>query len=353
MNANQTKEILKSLPNSSSVMLRAKHGVGKSSVVKQAANELGIEFHDIRLSQCEVGDLKGLPFLNQEEKRTEFAKPYWWPRDPNSAGILFFDELNRASKDVLQAVFEICLDRRLDGESLPAGWRVVTAVNADDEYDVVELDPALLDRWFIIDFDPTHKEWLNWAAANEVSEEVIEFVRSHPNVLDPPIGSLEAGRVYPSRRSWVACDNSLKALNLYASGRNDGTLVQVVKGWLGSEIAAMFQKYVQNSFSRLRAADILDKWDEVKDRVEGSCSDIEVIATHANALIAELKKRPAKRIGDTQKEALKQFFLMIPADVASSIWTELLKEPKTKRIVGAWRNDKDMSEKLRRVYLKG
>jgi hypothetical protein len=352
MNANQTKDILKSLPNESSIMLRAKHGVGKSSVVKQAAQELGIEFFDIRLSQCEVGDLKGLPFLDTEEKRTDFAKPYWWPRDPNSSGILFFDELNRASKDVLQAVFEICLDRRLDGETLPAGWRVVTAVNADDEYDVVELDPALLDRWFIIDFDPSHKEWLSWATANDVSDEVTEFVRANPNVLDPPVGNLEAGRVYPSRRSWVACDKSLKALNLYAQGRNDGTLVQVVKGWLGSEIAAMFQKYVQNEFSRLRAADILDKWEEVKDRVEGSCSDIEVIASHANGVMAELKKKNRK-IGDKQKEALKNFFLMLPSDVASSIWTELLAENKTKRVVAAWRNDPDMSEKLRRIYLKG
>jgi len=352
MNANQTKDLLKTLPTAFSVMLRAKHGVGKSSVVKQAAEEMGIEFFDVRLSQCEVGDIKGLPFIDEAEKRTDFAKPYWWPRDPESGGILFFDELNRASKDVLQAVFEICLDRRLDGENLPSGWRVVTAVNADDDYDVVELDPALLDRWFIIDFDPSHKEWLKWADANGVSEEVIEFVRSNQQVLDPPVGNLEAGRVYPSRRSWVACDKSLKSLGLYSGGR-EGLLTQVVKGWLGSEIAAMFQKYVQNEFSRLRAADILDKWDEVKDRVEGACSDIEVIAAHANAVVAELKRRPSKKIGDVQKAALREFFKVLPADVTSSTWIELLNEPKTKKIVAAWRHDPEMEKKLRGTFLKG
>lgn len=352
MNANSTIEILKNLPNSYSVMLRAKHGVGKSSVIRQTAEELGIEFFDVRLSQCEVGDIKGLPFLNTEEKRTEFAKPYWWPRDPASKGVLFFDELNRASKDVLQAVFEICLDRRLDGEPLPEGWRVVTAVNADDEYDVVELDPALLDRWFIIDFDPTTKEWLSWARSNGVSDEVCEFISSNPNVLDPPVGNLEAGRIYPSRRSWVAMDTSLQKMGFYGGGRSDGMLAQVVKGWLGSEIAAMFQKFVQNEFSRLRPADILDKWDKVKDRVEGACSDIEVIAAHANNVMAELKKRPAKRIGDDQKEALKQFFLLCPADVASSFWVELLGNTKTKKIVALWKSDPVMAEKLRVIYLK-
>ena len=352
MNANQTKSLLQTLPTDYSIMLRAKHGVGKSSVVKQAAEELKIEFFDVRLSQCEVGDIKGLPFIDEAEKRTTFAKPYWWPRDPESKGILFFDELNRASKDVLQAIFEICLDRRLDGENLPSGWRVVTAINADDEYDVVELDPALLDRWFVVDFDPSHKEWLKWAAQNSVSSEVIDFVRANPNVLDPPVGNLEAGRVYPSRRSWVSCDESLKSLNLYAGGR-EGLLTQVVKGWLGSEIAAMFQKFVQNEFSRINAADILDKWEEVKDRVEASCADIEVIAAHASAVVAELKRRPAKKITDVQKAALKEFFMVLPADVTSSIWVELLGDNKTKKIVAPWRNDAELRKKLNQTYLNG
>ena len=86
MNAAQTKRILKDFPTDKSIMLVAKHGVGKSSVVKQVAKELGIGFHDVRLSQCEVGDIKGLPMLSEERSRTEFLKPYWWPRDPDSKG---------------------------------------------------------------------------------------------------------------------------------------------------------------------------------------------------------------------------------------------------------------------------
>ena len=185
-----------------------------------------------------------------------------------------------------------------------------------------------------------------------MSSEVIDFVRANPNVLDPPVGNLEAGRVYPSRRSWVSCDESLKSLNLYAGGR-EGLLTQVVKGWLGSEIAAMFQKFVQNEFSRINAADILDKWEEVKDRVEASCADIEVIAAHASAVVAELKRRPAKKITDVQKAALKEFFMVLPADVTSSIWVELLGDNKTKKIVAPWRNDAELRKKLNQTYLNG
>ena len=210
MNIAQTKEILKSMPNDKSVMLHAKHGVGKSSVVRQVADELSAAsgeeygFWDVRLSQCEVGDIKGMPDKDVKQQVIRFLKQEWWPRDQNSKGILFFDELNRASKDVLQAVFEICLDRRLDGEKLPDGWRVVSAVNSDDDYDVVDLDPALNDRWFHIDFDPSVEEWLAWARTNGVHKAVVEFINRNQNLLDPPVGNLEAGRVYPSRRSWCA-----------------------------------------------------------------------------------------------------------------------------------------------------
>ena len=184
MNIEQTKEILKTMPMDKSIMLHAKHGVGKSSVVKQVAEEMSEElgkpvgFWDVRLSQCEVGDIKGMPYLDSAKDITRFLKQEWWPRAQDSHGILFFDELNRASKDVLQAVFEICLDRRLDGEELPDGWRVVAAVNSDDDYDVVELDPALHDRWFHIDFDPSAVEWMDWARSADVHEAVVVAVQS-------------------------------------------------------------------------------------------------------------------------------------------------------------------------------
>ncbi len=226
MNIDQTKEILKRMPLDKSVMLHAKHGVGKSSVVRQVADELAEEtgeaygFYDVRLSQCEVGDIKGMPHKDVEKDVLRFLKQEWWPKAQDSKGILFFDELNRASKDVLQAVFEICLDRRLDGEKLPDGWRVVSAVNSDDDYDVVELDPALHDRWFHIDFDPSTLEWMDWARQNDVHAAVIEFINRNQSLLDPPVGNLEAGRVYPSRRSWVAFSDTLQLMKRDKSASN-------------------------------------------------------------------------------------------------------------------------------------
>lgn len=355
MNIDQTKYILKNMPNDKSVMLHAKHGVGKSSVVKQVseelAKELGVEFGfwDVRLSQCEVGDIKGLPDADKVAKTIRFLKPEWWPRDQDSHGILFFDELNRASKDVLQAVFEICLDRRLDGEKLPDGWRVVSAVNSDDDYDVVELDPALHDRWFHIDFDPDSKEWMEWAHRNDVHKAVIEFINRNQNLLDPPIGNLEAGRIYPSRRSWVALSDSIIAMNLET---DEGMLTQVTKGWVGREIAVMFQKFVTNEFSQLTPDDVLDNFDKSSKKIVSACDDIEVIAALARSVVIEVNSRNANKMKDAQKENLKKFFMILPNDVASQSWVGLLGGKKSKKLVLGWQTDDTVGERLKSIYLQ-
>lgn len=350
MNATQTKRILREIPFSKSIMLVAKHGVGKSSVVKQVSQELGIGFHDVRLSQCEVGDIKGLPFLDETKKQTIFLKPAWWPTDPNSKGILFFDELNRASKDVLQAVFEICLDRRLDGEALPDGWRVVAAINADDEYDVVELDPALMDRWFYIDFDPSPKEWMTWATQNGIHPAIVDFLSQNGEYLDPPVGQLVAGKVYPSRRSWVQFHDTIKALGLWES-TDESLLTQITKGWLGDIVSIKFPKFYAHEFSRLSAEDILDTFEKVRHQVEASTSDIEVVASLANGVINEIKKRTATTLGDAQRTNIKEFMKVLPKDVASNFWVELLGVPKMKKILLQWQDDKDFSTFIRTVYV--
>jgi hypothetical protein len=350
MNIIQTKEILKHMPWDKSVMLHAKHGVGKSSVVRQVAEELGIGFYDVRLSQCEVGDIKGLPDKDAEAGVVRFLKQEWWPKDPNSKGILFFDELNRAAKDVLQAVFEICLDRRLDGEKLPDGWRVVSAVNSDDDYDVAELDPALHDRWFHIDFDPSANEWVDWARGTKIHPAVVEFINRNQNLLDPPVGNLEAGRVYPSRRSWVAFSDTVLAMDL-ENRADDGMLTQVAKGWVGREIAVMFQKFLTNEFSQLKAEDVLDNFSKVKTKIEAACNDIEVIAALARSVVAEVNERSLTLTKEKQRENLRKFFMMLPNDVASQAWVGLLAGAKSKKIVMEWQGDNDFREHLKKIYL--
>lgn len=353
MDVATTKHIILNAPRNS-IMLAAKHGVGKSSVVWECAKEMnGLLpdaklaqtdknkiFKDIRLSQCEVGDIKGLPFrvtktqsvngVDQEVSTVVYAKPDWFPTDPDSKGILFFDELNRAPKDVLQAVFEICLDRTLDGVKLPDGWVVVAAINASDDYDVMELDPALHDRWFHISFKPSVEEWLDWASQNQIHQSITQFIGKFPQFLDPPVGSMEAGKIYPSRRSWHAFAGWFDKMQLLS---DTALLVQVCKGWLGQEIATSYQKFVSSDFSMLGVEDVLDTFEDHKDEIERSCDDIEVVAMLAKTVVKEINKRSAKQFGEKQKDNFYKFFLMLPHDVAADTWNSVLGGRKSKKLM--------------------
>jgi len=105
------------------VMLWGPPGVGKSSLVRDLAAREGIGFIDIRLSQREPVDLRGLPVPDRERGVVDWLLAGEWPRDPDSRGILLFDELTAADRSLQVAAYELILDRRLgDLYRLPPGW---------------------------------------------------------------------------------------------------------------------------------------------------------------------------------------------------------------------------------------
>ena len=77
MNVQDTLDVLMNFPMSESIMLTGNHGIGKSQVVKLAAKKLDVPCIDFRLSQNDVGDLKGMPF--RVGLNTVFAPPEFYP----------------------------------------------------------------------------------------------------------------------------------------------------------------------------------------------------------------------------------------------------------------------------------
>ena len=112
------------------------------------------------------GDLIGLPRLNEETGKTDFMPPYWFPTDGVPI-VLFLDELNRARPEMLQTVMDLVLNRKLAGRQLPEGSRIISAVNAGEQYQVGELDPALVSRFNIYTLRPPFR--IGWYGPNAPS----------------------------------------------------------------------------------------------------------------------------------------------------------------------------------------
>ena len=216
LDAQELHELLRLTPATQNIMLIGRHGIGKSEIITEFYRRQGMKVIAFFLGQMsDPGDLIGLLHKDETSGRSVFLPPYWWPQ-PNEPIVLFLDELNRARPEILQAVHDLALNKRLAGKQLPAGSMVIAAVNEGDEYQLTELDPALVSRFNLYEFAPTVEEWLVWASNHDVDERVITFIQKHHHHLDGErVGQEEAmqhaGLVkLPDRRSWVRVSDFIK-----------------------------------------------------------------------------------------------------------------------------------------------
>ena len=138
--------------------------------------------------------------------------PVWWADyfNPDFKGILFLDEINRAHRDVRQGLFQLILDREMNGYKLPAGVKIVAAINDSEDYDTETLDVAFRSRWKIINFKPSIKEWLDSKVLN-LHPLVSGFIRDKQNLLETD--KKEVDTVAPDRRAWHQLSIALHELD--------------------------------------------------------------------------------------------------------------------------------------------
>lgn len=216
LDAQELHEVLRLTPAEHNILLIGRHGIGKSEIITAFYRQQGLRVVPFFLGQMsDPGDLIGLLHKDEVSGRSIFLPPYWWPQ-PDAPLVLFLDELNRARPEILQAVHDLALNKRLAGKQLPAGSIVIAAVNEGDEYQLTELDPALVSRFNLYEFAPTVEEWLVWATNHAVDERVIAFIQKNHHHLDGErVGQDEAmqhtGLVkQPDRRSWVRVSAFIK-----------------------------------------------------------------------------------------------------------------------------------------------
>ena len=257
------------LPADVSVLIRGPHGIGKSQLVAKVAKLREQSLIDRRLSQMSEGDLVGLPEL--VDGVTRFCPPDWYAQACRNPVVLLLDEINRATPELQQGAFQIVLARELNGHKLHPGTLVFAAVNDSAEYQVNEMDPALLDRFWVVDLDPTNEDWLAWAAdEGDIDPVVIDFIRHYPAHLRFK-GQVEPGKLYPSPRSYARLDQTLKFASMapseVAGGDSPDGLYALAHGFLGTEAAIAFRDFVVNYELQVSAEDVLDKWEKNRKRI--------------------------------------------------------------------------------------
>ncbi|HEB99994.1 MAG TPA: MoxR family ATPase, partial [Thiotrichales bacterium] len=130
------------------VMVWGPPGVGKSQMIAQIGERHGVPVIDIRLSQMEPSDLRGIPFRSGDF--VEWSVPAILPDGERHGerGILFLDEITSAPPSVSAAAYQLILDRRLGEYRVPDGWAIFAAGNRQGDRGVTYTMPAPLANRF-------------------------------------------------------------------------------------------------------------------------------------------------------------------------------------------------------------
>jgi len=200
-------------------------GIGKTEIVGQAADELGVPVMKLDLQFMNPEDFLGIPSRHDVEPvQVEGGKlvsagkgftrsnpPILLPTDNgpgDRGGIIFMDEMNRANKAVLNSIMQFVQKGEIGPYKLPDRWVIVAAGNRPEEAEgVADFDFALADRFTIKNYVPTIEGYASWADRNEkILPELVTFLTFNPDYfhnLDADKKSLN----YPTPRSWT--DGSL------------------------------------------------------------------------------------------------------------------------------------------------
>ena len=315
------------------VLIRGRHGIGKSEVVYQFAAERGLPVVERRASQMTEGDLMGLPSIDGES--TRWNAPDWLKEACDNAVVLFLDEVDRATMEVRQGIFELTDSRKLNGWHLHPQTRIFAAVNGGEHsgassYQVGQMDPAELDRWTVFDVEPTVSDWLTWAKG-KVDSVVWDFVNQNHAHLEhtPDAGGYEPNKVYPSRRSWVRFNDTVDAACLLAEPKqNLAPIYNLAAAFLGFEAAVSFRDFVENYERIVTVEDILvhGKVDSTKDF---GINDHLALVEKMEASEVLQSALPSEQI-----QNLADWFVTLPSEVAMKLFANIGASADTTNVIG-------------------
>lgn len=185
----------------------SKPGVGKSSLVRQAAEDIAKQqdkafyifngnsmhpkhqidsdfgFIDLRANMMTTMDLYGLPTFTDDKQAYMFARPDMIPE--HGQGIIFVDELPQATQSTMGGFSEAFLDHRIGKHVIPEGWKFAAAGNRmKDRADAHKIPTHIKDRMNELQLEFSLEDWVEWATLKSLHPATITFAKFRPNLMD-------------------------------------------------------------------------------------------------------------------------------------------------------------------------
>lgn len=238
ININELKEFLLRFGLNRPVFIWGPPGIGKSSIVKQFAQEIDYECVPLLGSQLAPEDLIGVPQIQGDVSR--FVPPSMIVR--KNPYCLFIDELNIASGEVQKSFYSLILDKRVGEYHLPEGSIIVGAGNRLADSSLVKQMPAaLINRMIHVHLKVDHRIWLDWAKQESLHPHVLEYIQSRPKHLHTEIAPSNE-EPYSTPRIWEYLSDGLYELD---KEFNENLFDALIYGSLTESHATSFKAFIK------------------------------------------------------------------------------------------------------------
>ena len=253
------------------VLMIGAPGIGKTAIMRQIAEELGIGLVSYTITHHTRQSAIGLPFIakrdygGEEYSVTEYtmseivASVYdQIERSGVPEGILFLDEINCVSETLAPTMLQFLQYKTFGTHRVPEGFVIVTAGNPP-EYNrsVRDFDIVTLDRVKRLDVESDFDVWKEYARGNGVHGAVISYLEIRGEHFYSVTNDAD-GRHFVTARAWEDLSDSVKvyeSLGQPVSGTMVSAFIQ------DPEIAKSFSVYYElwNKYRNLyRVPEILE-----------------------------------------------------------------------------------------------
>lgn len=211
------------------VFLMGPPGIGKTAIMEQVAQELGVGLVAYSMTHHTRQSALGLPFI---VKKTYGGKEYdvseytmseiiasvyeMMEQSGIKKGILFLDEINCVSETLAPAMLQFLQFKIFGRHRVPDGWIVVTAGNPP-EYNksVREFDIVTWDRLKRIDVEPDFEVWKEYAYQKGIHASILTYLEIKKDDFYLVETTVD-GKKFVTARGW---DDLSQMIRLYEQHR--------------------------------------------------------------------------------------------------------------------------------------
>ncbi|MDD3412763.1 MAG: AAA family ATPase [Lachnospiraceae bacterium] len=190
-------------------------GIGKTAVMEQIAEELGVALVSYSMTHHTRQSALGLPYISKkvygdqemsvsEYTMSEIISSVYETMEESGMkeGILFLDEINCVSETLAPAMLQFLQYKVFGRHQVPEGWVIVTAGNPPEfNKSVREFDVVTMDRLRVLEVEADYKIWREYAVEKGIHNVIINFLDLKQEFFYR-IESTVKGRSYVTARGW-------------------------------------------------------------------------------------------------------------------------------------------------------